>query len=370
LTLIALASVVLLISLDALRVLPDVPGWRQPNMDAYYSRMGWPPYRATGRSRLAASGIFRNIPTSRPPRTTPIGLVRWRGYVDGRYVTTDLTPNVLRATRLVDSNRLYQRYMLMEWSPLLLDARQAQRGTPHVVLPESEISDGLATTTAIDAGSVKQTRYGVNDIVYQVSLSQPRLLVENEMYFPGWQARLSKPDARTIQAAAVNGVFRSWLLPQGDYTMEAHFVFPYLLGLRPWHRFCCGCPSCSYDGRELAGVSRQCPFRNVSASLMAAYLSRAFAFTTRHPRATSFVGMSSLLLAYTLSADDMAMYGDAGGYWSAARLFATAHGFSLHGYVERHSPSTRVPSSCSGSCPHSPAPRCSRSPCRLSSRMC
>jgi hypothetical protein len=230
LTVVGLAGVVLLISLDALRVLPDMPGWYQTDIDAYYSRMRWPPYRAGG--RLVASRIFRNIPTSRPSRTVPAGLVRWNGYLDGRYVTTDLTPNVLPAARAVRSNTLYQRYMLMEWSPLLLDARQAERGTPHLAVPESEIADSLGNAKPIGAGTVKQTRYGVNDIVYQVSLSQPRLLVENEMYFPGWQARLSTPDARTIQSIAVNGVFRSWLLPQGDYTMEAHFVFPYLLGLR------------------------------------------------------------------------------------------------------------------------------------------
>jgi hypothetical protein len=60
-----------------------------------------------------------------------------------------------------------------------------------------------------------------------------------------------------------------------------------------------------------------------------------FRLPSSFPRATSFLGMSALLLASNLSAGDMFMYGDAEGYWSVARQFATPQGFSLDGYVER-----------------------------------
>jgi hypothetical protein len=78
---------------------------------------------------------------------------------------------------------------------------------------------------------VVQTRYGINDIAYQVTLKQPKLMVENEIYFPGWQADLIFSDGKQakLQSLVVNGVFRAWLLPAGDYKMIAHFYYPNLL---------------------------------------------------------------------------------------------------------------------------------------------
>ena len=165
-------------------------------------------------------------------REVPYGLIRWSGYMDGRYLTTDLTPSVLRAAYVVGSNDLYQDYMLRGWWPLLLNPERVEKGSSQVVLTEAALAADLADIYAIGDGTVSQTHYGINDVAYQVSLKEERLLLENEMYFPGWQARLNTPDARVIDAVAVNGVFRAWLLPAGDYTMVAHFEFPHLLALR------------------------------------------------------------------------------------------------------------------------------------------
>jgi hypothetical protein len=77
---------------------------------------------------------------------------------------------------------------------------------------------------------VVQTRYGINDISYKVTLKEPKLMVENEIYFPGWQADLIFPHKEIkIPASVVNGVFRAWHLPAGDYVMIAHFSFPNLI---------------------------------------------------------------------------------------------------------------------------------------------
>jgi hypothetical protein len=43
---------------------------------------------------------------------------------------------------------------------------------------------------------------------------------------------LSTPDGAVIDATASNGVFRTWSLPAGRYTMSARFEFPYLTTLR------------------------------------------------------------------------------------------------------------------------------------------
>jgi hypothetical protein len=81
-----------------------------------------------------------------------------------------------------------------------------------------------------DHDQVMQTHYGINDITYKVKLKEPKLMVENEIYFPGWQADLIFSNKVTkLQASVVNGIFRAWFLPAGEYQMMAHFSFPNLL---------------------------------------------------------------------------------------------------------------------------------------------
>ena len=227
-----LAAVCLLIGIDAVRVLPDIRGWHEPDIDAYYLKQGWPPYTRNRGRRLVASSIFRSLPATRPPRTTPPGLVRWSGYIDGSYLTTDLTPNVLRATGVVNANPVFQQYMLREWLPILLDPNRSVNDGGRVTLTPEELAGRLADTTSSASGPVRQTHYGVNHIVYEVSLKEPRILVENETYFPGWRARVTAAGAPALEAGAANGVFRSWLLPAGVYTMVAEFGFPHVRALR------------------------------------------------------------------------------------------------------------------------------------------
>jgi hypothetical protein len=67
-------------------------------------------------------------------------------------------------------------------------------------------------------------------IPLNVKLKEPKLMVENEIYFPGWQADLIfSGEVIKLHASEVNGVFRAWLLPAGEYQMIAHFSFPNLV---------------------------------------------------------------------------------------------------------------------------------------------
>lgn len=226
LTVTGLTVVAALVVVDAVRVLPDMHSWNQPRIDEYYEQQGWPAYTRNRGRRLVASSVFRNTPESRPERIEPRGLVRWSGYSDGRYYTSDLTPNVLRATAIVQSNPLYQSFMLREWLPVLLDSTASSSSVPAAIA--ARVGGGGEG----DDGTVRQTRYGVNDITYDVALSRPRVLVENEIYFPGWRASLSTPGGDVIDARPSEGVFRTWSLPAGQYTMTVRFEFPYLTVLR------------------------------------------------------------------------------------------------------------------------------------------
>lgn len=228
----ACAALLLLMCADAYRVLPHVAGWREPDMDAYYQRQGEPPYTRNRGRRLASSALARSVPPTRPPRMRPPGLIRWPGYLDGSYNMADLTPNVLRSAGQVAVHEPYERYMRMAWTPLLLTSTEAvdADGSRRVDLPLDRFAQALDTPPAGDAG-IHQVRYGINNIAYEVSLHEPRLFVENEMYFPGWRARLDTAGGAEIDAVSVNGIFRGWRLPAGHYAMVASFALPHLHAL-------------------------------------------------------------------------------------------------------------------------------------------
>ncbi len=53
------------------------------------------------------------------------------------------------------------------------------------------------------------------------------LLVENELFFPGWTASLDSSPER-IAAQRIHGSFRGWRLPAGTYRMTARFRIRHL----------------------------------------------------------------------------------------------------------------------------------------------
>ena len=112
--------------------------------------------------------------------------------------------------------------MLMKWTPILLDS-PINVESNKVVLDE-----GIFSKIELNLeDSIIQTSYGINNISYKVSLEEPKLMVENEIYFPGWTATLVFPDhEEELEAIKVNDVFRAWVLPAGDYEMKANFQFP------------------------------------------------------------------------------------------------------------------------------------------------
>lgn len=224
------ASVILVVALDGVRVLPDMNTWQEPEISSWYYKNGWP-YEKDGVPLTYY--IFSNLPKTRPARLeVPKYQFDWGGYIDGRFMLEENggAIGLLQADRIVQSNASYKQYMLRQWTPVLLDPAATGGSTSEIALPGFDPLASLANTAANPAGGIQQTFYGLNDIVYTVSLKQPRLLVENEIYFPGWTAELTSPgQEQQVQALDVNGAFRAWLLPAGNYQMMAHFVLPNLL---------------------------------------------------------------------------------------------------------------------------------------------
>jgi hypothetical protein len=265
----ALVIIVILIVVDGLAVISDTRTWQMRPLNKAYIDFNIPLEK---NGKLIIYSIFDNIPNERPARTyllsDPIKdkfhqNFSWMGYLNGSYMMQDYTNTILVARSIVESNDIYRQYMLMKWTPILLEPNSTKissADSTRITLPlttfsniisqhnQSElcsrftcdsafsnknlIQPGLQSgnQTPITPDQVVQTRYGINDIAYNVKLNEAKLMVENEIYFPGWQADLIFPDkVMKVQASVVNGVFRSWFLPAGEYQMIAHFSFPNLL---------------------------------------------------------------------------------------------------------------------------------------------
>ena len=77
---------------------------------------------------------------------------------------------------------------------------------------------------------ILQESYGIDWARYRVDSDQPFLLVENEVYFPGWsllredgkrEGGLPRPEPQP--AVRVNKNLRGWILPAGRYAFETRF---------------------------------------------------------------------------------------------------------------------------------------------------
>jgi hypothetical protein len=217
---IAVAVLVILICLDAFRVLPDMATWHDPNIATRYERRGW----LDDESEARRERMFDAAWTVRPAReeTGHPHWYSWAGYTEGRFMMNDKTPCLLRTANTLLGAPREKAYMLRRWTPVLLPVSVLEGDSgPAAVAAEWD--------SAMDRGEeapreIRQTRYGIDTISYEVSLSAPALVVENEMYFGGWEATLDLPgQPQRIQAIPVAGALRGWVLPMGSYTMTARF---------------------------------------------------------------------------------------------------------------------------------------------------
>jgi len=225
LSIIGLIIFIIIVGVDGFRVTSDMVTWKMNPLDNYYVQSNLPLEQD---GKLITYSIFENLPDKRPERKNPTNwFQKGLGNLNGDYLMQDYGSTRLKSRAIVENRENFQNFMFMEWTSLLVEPKVEWTNTTKITLPEKIFSNlefmGKET-------SVLQTHYGVNDITYKVSLTEQKLMVENEMYFPGWAATLSYPDKKVeLQSLVINNVFRAWLLPAGDYEMKAHFEFPNLL---------------------------------------------------------------------------------------------------------------------------------------------
>jgi len=110
--------------------------------------------------------------------------------------------------------------MRREWLPILVEPPPDSRD-------EKIFVPGLQARAAAAGPDprVRQTSYGIDRVRYRVSTDRPLLLVENEIYFPGWTGRAGNA---ALDAVRVNESLRGWMLPAGTYELETVFRVPHL----------------------------------------------------------------------------------------------------------------------------------------------
>lgn len=221
-SLVALLFFSVLIVSDGSRVISDMVTWRDGGFEKIWKKHNIPLEKD---GKLITFSVLENLPETRPEREivgskTPGAS---KGLLTGEYLTQDTGNAILVSRTIVESNEMYFNYMLKPWTPLLLEPPIVNY-LGKISLPEEVFSN---LDSLDEENSIRQTHYGINEIFYQVTLNEPKLMVENEMYFPGWTAILIYPDKELhVEAIEVNDVFRGWLLPAGDYEMKANFEFP------------------------------------------------------------------------------------------------------------------------------------------------
>lgn len=213
-------------SLDASRVLPRMDSWSVPNLIETCRLYAPTLARLHDAGRVAEPAVFSERAGPRPARIDGDLGYYANGYLTGTYNVRDFGGTALSARARVFDVPSGLQFMCREWLGVLVEL-PANPSAENVSAPGVR-----ASLLGAQADSrVAQTIYGSDRIVYRVALDEPRLLIENEIYFPGWSARLSGgPGGNSrIDAHRVNDVWRGWILPAGTYTMEARFRLP---GLR------------------------------------------------------------------------------------------------------------------------------------------
>jgi hypothetical protein len=221
---IGVAAMLAAISLDGVRVLPRIQSWIVPDLIGTCRVFCPTPARMHDAGLIVDPALFRNGKPPRPGRTDGDGPYRASGYLSGAYALGDFGGPVLRARDAIVKDETYLAFMRREWLPVLV----AAPAKPAVGAIDVPVLAARVRAAAPDP-RVVQTDYGIDRVRYRVSIESELLLVENEIFFPGWSAVREGGDRSPTRAVRVNGLFRGWLLPAGRYTLEARFRVP---GLR------------------------------------------------------------------------------------------------------------------------------------------
>jgi hypothetical protein len=151
----------------------------------------------------------------------------WAGYLDNTYQMDDYGNTVLNARAKLQTDPVLVKYMLQPLTPLVFPSVQGL----SIDTVRSRLEQRV-TGLPERPNMVTPVEYGLNGIVYHVRLTTDSLLVENEIWFPGWTGKLKRSATKVenAEATSVENTLRAWRLPAGQYKFVTEFRTPYLRG--------------------------------------------------------------------------------------------------------------------------------------------
>jgi hypothetical protein len=150
-------------------------------------------------------------PAREPPLTPP--KPEASGWVANAYQGSDYDPTIERSLWRAEHNPAWLSLLIEPWHGYTFACSTVGCGSGRVHLP--------ATGTWHPSSYVRTTSYGIDGINYAVYITQPTLLVENELAVSGWSA-----DKRQVQPVDTGLPFRAWRLSPGRYSFTATFHEP------------------------------------------------------------------------------------------------------------------------------------------------
>ncbi len=194
------------------RVLGHTSPWRVPASEAaaYLGRDG---------DVRGLAARLRQAPMTRPARVPPAASLKLAptgsnldssGWIADGYHLIDYGGTIERVLWQAEHNPAWLALLLAPWHAYTFPCATTGCGSSPVHLP--------ASTTWKPSTGVQTLSYGEESIVYSVNISQPELMVENELAIRGWHA--NTPRVRLVKAGIP---LRAWRLSPGHYRFTATY---------------------------------------------------------------------------------------------------------------------------------------------------
>jgi hypothetical protein len=151
------------------------------------------------------------IPPAAPVMSQPTGSdTDSFGWVGDGYHLIDYSATIETSLRQAELSPVWTRLLLSPWHAYLFPCATAGCSPGPARLP--------SPTTWRASPAVRTVSYGAGGITYDVDVSQPMLMVENELALSGWRANTTR--VRLVRAGVP---LRAWRLSPGHYQFTATY---------------------------------------------------------------------------------------------------------------------------------------------------
>lgn len=199
-----------------MEVYPDESAWALP--PAEFPHRGLHDTQARNLSRQ-----LQNPPARRPARVPEKSLEQTieahghiedaLGYLGADYYLGDYASAITMARRNITLDPQLRAAMLEPWTAWIWPCNQTDCSGSPIEVPD---------LAGMESDNVRTASYGPSLITYEVSLSERSLMIENEIYAPGWSS-----DRPGIKPISVDGTLRGWVLPPGQYQFSVRYTLPH-----------------------------------------------------------------------------------------------------------------------------------------------